>query len=66
MNGIADRLVITVAPQNDICPQGNTALLLSSEVTVTRPHHSLLESNYNQRLQELFITVNLGAYFSAK
>nr|YP_010946445.1 cytochrome c oxidase subunit III [Calolamprodes beybienkoi]WGO57163.1 cytochrome c oxidase subunit III [Calolamprodes beybienkoi] len=46
-------------------PLLNTAILLSSGVTVTWAHHSLLENNYNQVLQSLFLTVMLGLYFTA-
>nr|WGO58164.1 cytochrome c oxidase subunit III [Scalida pyrrhocephala] len=46
-------------------PLLNTAILLTSGVTVTWAHHSLLENNYNQGLQGLFFTVMLGMYFTA-
>nr|AVN67459.1 cytochrome c oxidase subunit 3 [Gyna capucina] len=46
-------------------PLLNTAILLSSGVTVTWAHHGLLENNYNQALQGLFLTVILGIYFTA-
>nr|UOU85323.1 cytochrome c oxidase subunit III [Mycomya fimbriata] len=45
-------------------PLLNTAILLSSGVTVTWAHHSLMESNYTQTTQSLFFTVILGIYFS--
>nr|WCQ71418.1 cytochrome c oxidase subunit III [Hodotermopsis sjostedti] len=45
-------------------PLLNTAILLSSGITITWAHHSLLENNYNQGLQGLFITVILGIYFT--
>nr|YP_010946965.1 cytochrome c oxidase subunit III [Sigmella normalis]WGO57722.1 cytochrome c oxidase subunit III [Sigmella normalis] len=45
-------------------PLLNTAILLTSGVTVTWAHHSLLENNYNQALQGLFFTVMLGFYFT--
>nr|WHM51815.1 cytochrome c oxidase subunit III [Stolotermes victoriensis] len=45
-------------------PLLNTTILLSSGVTVTWAHHSLLENNYSQSLQGLFITVLLGIYFT--
>nr|AVN67311.1 cytochrome c oxidase subunit 3 [Blaberus discoidalis]AVN67322.1 cytochrome c oxidase subunit 3 [Blaberus sp. B013] len=55
-----------VEPFNPLqIPLLNTAILLSSGVTVTWAHHGLLENNYNQALQGLFLTVILGLYFTA-
>nr|YP_010321743.1 cytochrome c oxidase subunit III [Asiagomphus coreanus]UKO32837.1 cytochrome c oxidase subunit III [Asiagomphus coreanus] len=45
-------------------PMLNTAILLSSGVTVTWAHHSLMESKYSQAMQGLFFTVLLGFYFT--
>nr|AVN68131.1 cytochrome c oxidase subunit 3 [Protagonista lugubris] len=45
-------------------PLLNTAILLASGVTITWSHHGLLENNYNQTLQGLFLTVILGIYFT--
>nr|UBU96195.1 cytochrome c oxidase subunit 3 [Meloe poggii] len=45
-------------------PLLNTLILLTSGLTVTWAHHSLMENNYSQTLQGLFLTVVLGAYFS--
>nr|YP_009485874.1 cytochrome c oxidase subunit III [Paroster macrosturtensis]AVZ66444.1 cytochrome c oxidase subunit III [Paroster macrosturtensis] len=45
-------------------PLLNTLILLTSGVTVTWAHHSLMENNYNQALQSLFFTVTLGIYFT--
>nr|YP_002860163.1 cytochrome c oxidase subunit III [Davidius lunatus]ACB48045.1 cytochrome c oxidase subunit III [Davidius lunatus] len=45
-------------------PMLNTSILLSSGVTVTWAHHSLMESNYSQATQGLFFTVLLGFYFT--
>nr|YP_010621050.1 cytochrome c oxidase subunit III [Protagonista lugubris]WAX39433.1 cytochrome c oxidase subunit III [Protagonista lugubris] len=45
-------------------PLLNTAILLTSGVTITWSHHGLLENNYNQTLQGLFLTVTLGIYFT--
>nr|YP_003359197.1 cytochrome c oxidase subunit III [Ognevia longipennis]ACF71046.1 cytochrome c oxidase subunit III [Ognevia longipennis] len=40
------------------------ALLLSSGVTITWAHHSIMECNHSQALQGLFFTVMLGFYFT--
>ena len=45
-------------------PLLNTAILLSSGVTVTWAHHSLIENNHTQSTQGLFFTILLGIYFS--
>nr|QFK69118.1 cytochrome c oxidase subunit III [Phymatostetha sp. D9] len=45
-------------------PLLNTMILLSSGITITWAHHSLLENNYNQSNQSLLITMILGIYFS--
>nr|ADO60616.2 cytochrome c oxidase subunit III [Omonadus floralis] len=45
-------------------PLLNTLILLTSGLTVTWAHHSLMENNYNQTLQGLLLTVILGFYFS--
>nr|ALO76176.1 cytochrome c oxidase subunit 3 [Mylabris sp. MYL01] len=45
-------------------PLLNTLILLTSGLTVTWAHHSLMENNYNQSLQGLMATVILGIYFS--
>nr|YP_010710306.1 cytochrome c oxidase subunit III [Dyscolus pollens]WCS91895.1 cytochrome c oxidase subunit 3 [Dyscolus pollens] len=45
-------------------PLLNTLILLTSGVTVTWAHHSLMENNYNQSLQGLLFTVMLGIYFT--
>ena len=46
-------------------PLLNTAILLASGATVTWAHHAILESNYTQSVQGLFLTVILGIYFTA-
>nr|ANJ70461.1 cytochrome c oxidase subunit 3 [Hydroporus obscurus] len=54
-----------ITPFNPLqIPLLNTLILLTSGVTVTWAHHSLMENNYNQTLQGLFFTVILGIYFS--
>nr|YP_003204944.1 cytochrome c oxidase subunit III [Ditaxis biseriata]ACO92608.1 cytochrome c oxidase subunit III [Ditaxis biseriata] len=45
-------------------PLLNTVILLSSGVTITWAHHSLMENNYTQTTQGLLFTVILGVYFS--
>nr|ARH54499.1 cytochrome c oxidase subunit 3 [Micrambe villosus] len=45
-------------------PLLNTLILLTSGLTVTWAHHSLMENNYKQALQSLILTIILGAYFS--
>nr|YP_009574719.1 cytochrome c oxidase subunit III [Styracaster yapensis]QBG38264.1 cytochrome c oxidase subunit III [Styracaster yapensis] len=48
-----------------LVPLLNTAVLLSSGVTVTWAHHSILSKNRNEAIQALFLTVLLGLYFTA-
>nr|AYQ19078.1 cytochrome c oxidase subunit 3 [Agrilinae sp. 5 ACP-2013] len=45
-------------------PLLNTLILLSSGMTVTWAHHSLMENNFYQTLEGLLITVLLGVYFT--
>nr|APX40907.1 cytochrome c oxidase subunit 3 [Plateumaris sericea] len=45
-------------------PLLNTLVLLTSGLTVTWAHHSLMENNFSQTWQSLSLTVILGAYFS--
>nr|UXG57160.1 cytochrome c oxidase subunit 3 [Procecidochares utilis] len=45
-------------------PLLNTTILLTSGVTITWSHHSLLENNYSQTNQGLFFTILLGIYFT--
>nr|AFQ62415.1 cytochrome c oxidase subunit III [Meru phyllisae] len=45
-------------------PLLNTLILLTSGITVTWAHHSIIENNYFQSLQSLFYTVVLGIYFT--
>nr|APX40322.1 cytochrome c oxidase subunit 3 [Altica ericeti] len=54
--------IITFNPSE--IPLLNTLILLTSGLTVTWAHHSLMENNYNQSLQSLILTVLLGIYFS--
>nr|AMX74009.1 cytochrome c oxidase subunit 3 [Scydosella musawasensis] len=45
-------------------PLLNTMILLSSGLTITWAHHSLMENNFKEMTQGLLITVILGVYFS--
>nr|QLY89959.1 cytochrome c oxidase subunit III [Nanna fasciata] len=45
-------------------PLLNTVILLTSGITVTWAHHSLMEGNHSQTTQGLFFTVLLGIYFT--
>nr|ALO77100.1 cytochrome c oxidase subunit 3 [Eurypogon sp. EUR01] len=45
-------------------PLLNTLILISSGITVTWSHHSIMENNYYQSIQSLMITILLGIYFS--
>nr|QGN05589.1 cytochrome c oxidase subunit III [Lucanus maculifemoratus taiwanus]UFP91244.1 cytochrome c oxidase subunit III [Lucanus kanoi kanoi] len=54
-----------ITPFNPIeIPLLNTLILLSSGLTVTWAHHSLMENNFSQATQSLVLTVTLGIYFS--
>nr|AML26497.1 cytochrome c oxidase subunit III [Staphylinidae sp. BMNH 1274661] len=45
-------------------PLLNTLILLTSGLTVTWAHHSMMENNFTQTTQSLILTVLLGIYFS--
>nr|ARH54785.1 cytochrome c oxidase subunit 3 [Trigonopterus sp. 8 AH-2016] len=45
-------------------PLLNTLILLSSGLTITWSHHSLMENNYSQSTKSLTLTVILGLYFT--
>nr|YP_010270166.1 cytochrome c oxidase subunit III [Potamometra zhengi]UJY96892.1 cytochrome c oxidase subunit III [Potamometra zhengi]UJY96905.1 cytochrome c oxidase subunit III [Potamometra zhengi]UJY96918.1 cytochrome c oxidase subunit III [Potamometra zhengi] len=45
-------------------PLLNTTILLSSGITITWAHHSIMNKNHNQTVSGLFLTVTLGIYFS--
>nr|YP_010443016.1 cytochrome c oxidase subunit III [Caenopedina pulchella]UTD49266.1 cytochrome c oxidase subunit III [Caenopedina pulchella] len=48
-----------------LVPLLNTAVLLSSGVTITWAHHSILTGNQTNAIQALFLTITLGAYFTS-
>nr|AFA56276.1 cytochrome c oxidase subunit III [Dascillus cervinus] len=55
-----------VIPFNPLkIPLLNTLILLTSGVTVTWAHHSLMENNFTQAIQSLGLTILLGFYFTA-
>nr|AFA33962.1 cytochrome c oxidase subunit III [Coccinella septempunctata]UXW88383.1 cytochrome c oxidase subunit III [Coccinella septempunctata] len=45
-------------------PLLNTLILLSSGLSITWTHHSIMENNFNQAIQSLLITIFLGLYFT--
>nr|YP_010269878.1 cytochrome c oxidase subunit III [Polygraphus poligraphus]QXG82898.1 cytochrome c oxidase subunit III [Polygraphus poligraphus]UJX85653.1 cytochrome c oxidase subunit III [Polygraphus poligraphus] len=45
-------------------PLLNTLILLSSGLSITWAHHSLMENNYSQAFMSLALTVLLGFYFT--
>ena len=45
-------------------PLLNTAILLSSGISVTWAHHSIINNNYRQAIKGLILTVVLGIYFT--
>nr|QNV11827.1 cytochrome c oxidase subunit III [Sinodendron cylindricum] len=54
-----------ITPFNPIqIPLLNTLILISSGLTVTWAHHSLIENNFTQATQGLILTVILGIYFT--
>lgn len=46
-------------------PLLNTTILLSSGVTVTWAHHSIIENKHTEAVQAIILTVVLGLYFTA-
>nr|YP_009353150.1 cytochrome c oxidase subunit III [Pachliopta aristolochiae]AOW31938.1 cytochrome c oxidase subunit III [Pachliopta aristolochiae]UER94214.1 cytochrome c oxidase subunit 3 [Pachliopta aristolochiae] len=45
-------------------PLLNTIILISSGITITWAHHAIMENNFSQMTQGLFLTIILGIYFS--
>jgi cytochrome c oxidase subunit 3 len=57
---------IGIIPFNPIqIPLLNTIILLSSGVTVTWAHHSIIAKNFTETSQALLITITLGIYFTS-
>nr|AEV56624.1 cytochrome c oxidase subunit III [Stenopirates sp. NKU01] len=54
--------IMTFNPMN--IPLLNTMILLSSGMTITWSHHSLLNSNFKQTYLSLLLTIILGIYFT--
>nr|YP_010349777.1 cytochrome c oxidase subunit III [Cassianeura cassiae]UOH96519.1 cytochrome c oxidase subunit III [Cassianeura cassiae] len=54
--------IITFNPIN--IPMLNTMILLSSGVTITWAHNSLINKNYSKMIQSMILTLMLGFYFS--
>ena len=55
-----------ISPLNPfLVPLLNTAVLLSSGVTITWAHHRILAGNRTESIQALFLTILLGVYFTA-
>nr|AJG02501.1 cytochrome c oxidase subunit III [Tychus niger] len=55
----------SIIPFNPLqIPLLNTLILLTSGLSVTWAHHSLIENNFKETLYGLIITVLLGLYFS--
>lgn len=46
-------------------PLINTIILISSGLTITWSHHSIILINFKERKKSLFITIILGLYFSS-
>nr|QLY89680.1 cytochrome c oxidase subunit 3 [Brachycentrus subnubilus] len=56
---------ISIEPFNPFqIPLLNTIILLTSGITVTWSHHSILENNHQQAKYSLMFTVTLGIYFT--
>nr|YP_009092133.1 cytochrome c oxidase subunit III [Aquatica leii]AHA46887.1 cytochrome c oxidase subunit III [Aquatica leii] len=55
----------SIIPFNPIqIPLLNTTILISSGITVTWAHHSLMENDFKQAIHSLGLTILLGIYFS--
>nr|WOR80633.1 cytochrome c oxidase subunit 3 [Curtos sp.] len=55
----------SIIPFNPLqIPLLNTIILISSGISVTWAHHSLMENNFKQSIYSLTLTILLGIYFS--
>nr|YP_009489665.1 cytochrome c oxidase subunit III [Papilio slateri]SPP23568.1 cytochrome c oxidase subunit III [Papilio slateri] len=55
----------SISPFNPFqIPLLNTIILITSGVSVTWAHHAIMENNFSQSSQGLFITIVLGIYFT--
>nr|YP_010733847.1 cytochrome c oxidase subunit III [Atteva charopis]WEG93570.1 cytochrome c oxidase subunit 3 [Atteva charopis] len=56
---------MSITPFNPFqIPLLNTIILITSGITITWAHHALMENNFSQTIQGLFLTVILGIYFT--
>nr|YP_011004281.1 cytochrome c oxidase subunit 3 [Ctenophthalmus yunnanus]WPS93669.1 cytochrome c oxidase subunit 3 [Ctenophthalmus yunnanus] len=56
---------MNIAPFNPFqIPLLNTSILLSSGISITWAHHSILENNHSQATYSLLMTILLGFYFT--
>nr|YP_004021121.1 cytochrome c oxidase subunit III [Micadina phluctainoides]BAJ24522.1 cytochrome c oxidase subunit III [Micadina phluctainoides] len=56
---------VGITPFNPMqIPLLNTTILLTSGVTVTWAHHSMLNNNFKEMKKSLFITIIMGIYFT--
>nr|YP_010692449.1 cytochrome c oxidase subunit III [Cepora nerissa]WBV74602.1 cytochrome c oxidase subunit III [Cepora nerissa] len=56
---------MSITPFNPFqIPLLNTIILITSGLTVTWAHHALMNNNFTQTYQSLFLTIMLGFYFS--
>nr|YP_010585996.1 cytochrome c oxidase subunit III [Agapetus zniachtl]UZZ43732.1 cytochrome c oxidase subunit III [Agapetus zniachtl] len=46
-------------------PLLNTLILLTSGISITWSHHGIMENNFKQSIQGLYLTIILGIYFTA-
>nr|YP_006460139.1 cytochrome c oxidase subunit III [Papilio bianor]AEI26107.1 cytochrome c oxidase subunit III [Papilio bianor] len=56
---------MSITPFNPFqIPLLNTIILITSGISVTWAHHAIMQNNFSQTTQGLFITVMLGIYFT--